>query len=596
MTVVTESLAPNASLSTGVADAHSGKVQQQAWPQLPDAAALLEELTAAGVVSADSAERARLLEREAQLSPAAALLRLNAVAELPLYRFLAKRLGLTLLGDGDSLEPAQLAVGMAAAAQTLGLTDTWLALKGVLVFREAEAWVVAFKSMPGAEHRAVFERLAQVRGEAFKWRLVLPSLHEHVLRSGRQEDQTSVGSDDLRALRELAEEGPTIELVNTVLSQAVTRRASDIHFEPEEFEFVVRARIDGDMQELSRFGRDRFDAVSCRLKILSSLDIAERRLPQDGRIGARVNGESFDIRVSVLPGVHGESIVLRLLRQERKPTALRDLGMSQAQAQLLTNWSNLPNGIVLVTGPTGSGKSTTLYTTLELANDRSKKIITVEDPVEYKIRGITQLQVNADIGFTFAAALRSILRHDPDTILLGEIRDEETARIAIQSALTGHLVLSTLHTNSAIGAVTRLIDMGIEPFLIAASVRGLMAQRLVRRLCEECAVPDLQPDEATQAVLAKMKLTTDAKPRRPVGCAHCSGTGFWGRMAVYDMIDLPPDVAHRIAVGDGEQALLRALGHEQDDGLLRSGVELVAEGRTTLAEVLRSTAGASASL
>ncbi len=562
-------------------------------PKAPEPEVLLQALSGAGLISRESAERAAVLCREAHLTPVTALLRLNAVAELPLYQFLAAFLPLPLLGESQAQDAVQLAAACERGAELLQLAPSWLSMKGVLVFQDdGGSWTAAFREAPSEEVRAVLQRKALKQPGGFQWRLMQPSLHEHVLRSTRAaESDTLVGSDDLRALRELAEEGPTIELVNAVLSQAVTSRASDLHFEPEEFEFVVRARIDGDMLELARYGRDRFDAVACRIKILSSLDIAERRLPQDGRISARVNGEAFDIRVSVLPGVHGESIVLRLLRQERKPTRLQDLGMTAAQAELLTAWSNLPNGIVLVTGPTGSGKSTTLYTTLELANDRSKKIITVEDPVEYKIHGITQLQVNADIGFTFAAALRSILRHDPDTILLGEIRDEETARIAIQSALTGHLVLSTLHTNSAIGAVTRLVDMGIEPFLIAASVRGLMAQRLVRRLCDHCAVPDAEPDDAVLAMLQRMSFSDRSRLRKPVGCPHCSGTGFWGRIAVYDMIDITPDMGHRIAAGDGESALLQMLGRHQDDGLLRSGVEMVVRGATTLGEVLRSTAG-----
>ncbi|MDI4632505.1 type II/IV secretion system protein [Pelomonas sp. V22] len=564
-------------------------------PARPDGELLLQSLLSSGLVSSEAAERARVLGREAGLSLAQAMLRLNAIAELPLYQALSAAAGMPLL-DEEPWEPARLAQGMTSAVEALGLSRAWLELKGALVIRSTaasgEGWLVALRDLPQDEVREVFNRKARALAVPFEWRLILPSQYEQVLRSKSLGDETSVGGDDLRALRELAEEGPTVELVNGVLSQAVTQRASDVHFEPGEHEFVVRVRVDGDMLEQARYGRDRFDAVACRLKILSSLDIAERRLPQDGRISARVNGESFDIRVSVLPGATGESIVLRLLRQERKPTRLQDLGMTPAHARMFESWSSMPNGIVLVTGPTGSGKSTTLYTALELANDRSKKIITVEDPVEYKIKGITQLQVNADIGFTFAAALRSILRHDPDTILLGEIRDEETARIAIQSALTGHLVLSTLHTNSAIGAITRLADMGIEPFLLAASIRGLMAQRLVRRLCEHCALPDEQPDEALRALLARTGLAEGAKPRRPVGCVQCAGTGYLGRLAVYDLIEVSPQLAHLIAQGEPESALLAALGRGGEDGLLVSGIEMVARGQSTLAEVLRASGGA----
>ncbi len=488
-------------------------------------------------------------------------------------------------------EAALVAAQLLTAVETLRLSPDWLALKGLIVAQRENILLVAFREQINSEAFALLERRAAAIAMPLQLAVITPTLAERVFSTQRQIDPISVG-DDLRVLRELAEEGPTIELVNSLLSQAVTRRASDIHFEPEEFEFAVRLRVDGDMLELARHPRDRFDAVVCRIKILSGLDIAERRLPQDGRINGRVHGESFDIRVSVLPGVLGESLVLRLLRQDKKPSQLQDLGMSPEHAAIFQRWTQFANGIVLVTGPTGSGKSTSLYTALELANDHSRKIITVEDPVEYRIKGITQLQVNSDIGYTFAAALRSILRHDPDMILVGEIRDEETARMAVQSALTGHMVLSTLHTNSAIGAVTRLVDMGLEPFLIAASIRGLMAQRLVRRLCSHCAEPDQQPDSALVALLDRFGLSLEARPMRAVGCTQCDHTGFHGRLAIYDMIELTADLGHQIAQGASESTLLAMVGPYADQGLLRSGIVLTAQGKTTLPEVIRATAGA----
>ena len=577
-----------APISTGPQHA-SATARRSGAPHL-SSTELVDRLIASGLVPRESAERARQLTAQTGVHPVPGLLRLNAIAEAPLYRFYAEQMGLPLLGDSGSDVDALAAAAQTGATQ-LGLSPSWLSSKGVLFLRQGDAWSVAFREEAANDVRALVQRKSRALGTDFEWMLVPPSLYEQLLRAKREVLDTRVGTEDLRALRELAEEGPTIELVNSILSQAVTQRASDVHFEPEEFEFKVRVRVDGEMLEQTRQARDRFDAVACRLKILASLDIAERRLPQDGRINARVNGESFDIRVSILPGALGESIVLRLLRQERKPAQLEDLGMSASHATSFERWAALANGIVLVTGPTGSGKSTTLYTALELANDRTKKIITVEDPVEYKIRGITQLQVNSDIGFTFAAALRSILRHDPDIILVGEIRDEETARIAIQSALTGHLVLSTLHTNSAIGAVTRLADMGVEPFLIAASVRGLMAQRLVRCLCTHCAQPE-PPDEALSALLERFSLQRGATPKRAIGCSHCSGTGYYGRRAIYDLIEVTPEVGHRIALGEGESQLLAALGPQVDQGLLRSGVVMAANGETTLGEVLRATGAA----
>ena len=429
-----------------------------AYPHFPAAEALVQALRDAGLLAREAAEQAVTVGREANLHVTTALLRLNAIAELPLYRHYADLLGLPLL-QHESDEAGVLAPQFQAAVQALGLSPSWFALKGLLALRRADHVLVAFREEVGTDALALLWRRCAASALPMQLAVVTPTLVQRVHSTQSVAEPFGV-ADDLRLLRELAEEGPTIELVNSLLSQAVTQRASDIHFEPEEFDFAVRLRVDGQMQELARHPRDRYDAVVCRVKILSGLDIAERRLPQDGRINGRVHGESFDMRVSVLPGSLGEAMVLRLLRQDRKPQALQDLGMSEPHAQLFRRWTQLSNGIVLVTGPTGSGKSTTLYTALELANDRRRKIITIEDPVEYRIKGITQLQVNADIGYTFATALRSILRHDPDMILVGEIRDEETARIAIQSALTGHMVLSTLHTNSAIGAITRLVDMG----------------------------------------------------------------------------------------------------------------------------------------
>ncbi|MFG5407002.1 GspE/PulE family protein [Piscinibacter sakaiensis] len=496
------------------------------------------------------------------------------------------------LFEADAGDQAAIRRSAESRLDAMHLAAAWAEAKGFAVFEHAGAHHLAMRDLLDPQVRGVVDRKAAGLGWTLQPVLVTPSQFEALRASGAATaNGTEVGSD-IKTLRELAEEGPTIELVNGILSKAVTQRASDIHIEPTEFNFTVRTRIDGEMVVQTVQPREKFDAVSSRVKILSNLDIAERRLPQDGRINARVNGESFDIRVSVLPASAGESIVLRLLRQERRPTHLADLGMGEAHARLFEAWSHQSNGIVLVTGPTGSGKSTTLYTALELSNDQSRKIITVEDPVEYKIPGITQLQVNADIGFTFASALRSILRHDPDMILVGEIRDEETARIAIQSSLTGHLVYSTLHTNSALGAVTRLVDMGVEPFLIAASLRGLMAQRLVRRLCPQCAVPDEQPEQALGALAAKWGSGAQLAGqglRRAVGCAHCSGTGFYGRVAIYDLIDIDTATAEMIAKGLGEEEMARRLRLPSIGGLAASGLQLVAEGVTTVAEVIRAT-------
>lgn len=401
----------------------------------------------------------------------------------------------------------------------------------------------------------------------------------------------SVNSSNLAHLRELAEEGPIVELVNNLLSQGVTRRASDIHIEPGENGFVSRVRVDGVMRELQRFPLDRFDATICRIKILSQLDIAERRLPQDGRLTARIHGEVFDVRVSILPGSDGESVVMRLLRQDRPNYNLADLGMLPDQTELFERWIHTPDGIILVTGPTGSGKTTTLYTALDLGNDGLKKIITVEDPVEYKLEGITQVQVNSDIGFTFAASLRSILRHDPDVILIGEIRDQETAGIAVQSALTGHLVFSTLHTNSAAGAVTRLADMGIERFLLASSLRGVMAQRLVRRLCPHCSKVNEQPDSKQLELVERVQRSTTNTNSgitlfAPVGCEICLHTGFLGRIAVYEMFEVDADLRHQILEQTSEAEMIGQLRAKGIRSMLQDGLLKAARGITTVEEVM----------
>jgi len=398
--------------------------------------------------------------------------------------------------------------------------------------------------------------------------------------------------DEVLHLRELAEEAPVVELVSNTLSQSLGERASDIHVEPEERNFRIRYRIDGVLHTRLTLPRDRFDAVASRIKLLSGMDIAERRLPQDGRTSQRINGQEVDIRVSALPGTWGESLVLRLLPKEREHFTLAKLGMEPDHRAIFTTAITEPNGIVLVTGPTGCGKSTTLYTALEAIIDGTKKIITVEDPVEYDIRGVNQVQVHADIGYTFARALRSLLRQDPDIVMIGEIRDLETAQIAVQASLTGHLVFSTLHTNDAISAFTRLIDMGLEPFLVASALRGVLAQRLVRRLCARCATSAPAPvgeiaDELAACV--SPDLHSAGQWRQPVGCRECHGTGYSGRLAIYETIELiaplreailqrlPARAAAKIARDAGFRSL-------RQDGLIKA-----ANGVTSVDEVIRVT-------
>jgi len=391
-------------------------------------------------------------------------------------------------------------------------------------------------------------------------------------------------------LMEDEEDAPVIRLINAILSQAVRDQASDIHIETFEDALVVRFRIDGVLSEVLRPKRMLAPLLVSRLKVMAKLDIAEKRIPQDGRISIRLAGHAVDIRVSTNPTSHGERLVLRLLDKQAGQLELEQLNMAELAETGYKNVLGHPHGIVLVTGPTGSGKTTTLYAGLTHINDESRNILTIEDPVEYLLPGIGQTQVNAKVDMTFARGLRAILRQDPDVVMIGEIRDIETAQIAVQASLTGHLVLSTLHTNTAIGAITRLNDMGIEPFLLASSLSAVIAQRLVRKLCPHCK----QAHEASDTEKALiMHLCEDNN--RPViykaeGCSKCNYQGYKGRLGIYEYIEVNDQVRKLIHDGASEQDMVtyvrKAYPSIRDDGFMR-----VIKGQTTLEEVLRVTSG-----
>lgn len=385
----------------------------------------------------------------------------------------------------------------------------------------------------------------------------------------------------------MAGEAPIIKLVNHILVQAVKRGASDIHIEPFEKELRVRYRIDGIMYDVMMPPKRVQGALSSRIKIMANLNIAEKRLPQDGRIEIKVADKAYDIRVSVLPVQFGERIVMRLLDKSRSFSTLDTMGFSKRDFEVIQQTIEKPNGIFYVTGPTGSGKTTTLYAILSTLNKPGVNIVTVEDPVEYQMAGIGQVQVKDSIGLGFAAALRSILRQDPDIIMIGETRDQQTAQIAIQSALTGHFVLSTLHTNSAPSAITRLIDMGVEPFLISSSIVAVMAQRLVRRLCDDCKVA-YQPDAET---LKKIGLTPEQAKAitfyKPGVCAECNQTGYKGRIAIFEIMQMTSEIA-KLTVERADSSVIRRQAiHDGMTVLLEDGVRKIKEGITTIEEVLR---------
>ncbi len=393
--------------------------------------------------------------------------------------------------------------------------------------------------------------------------------------------------EETKDLLDSPDEAPVIRFVHSVLFRAIRERSSDIHFEPYEKELVVRNRVDGILYPMVSAPRKWHAPAVSRIKVMAGLDIGERRLPQDGRIRIRLGGKEIDIRVSTVPTSFGERAVLRILDRSSILLGLSDLGMEPADLAQMERFLSRSSGILLVTGPTGSGKTTTLYAALQRLDSGTKNIITIEDPVEYQIRGIGQIQVNPKIHLTFASGLRSILRQDPDIIMVGEIRDQETAEIAIQASLTGHLVLSTLHTNDSASAVTRLVDMGIEPFLVASSVCGVMAQRLVRRLCPDCKVPYAPREEELRGL--GLPAGTKGPFHRPLGCPKCANTGYSGRTGLYEI--LPADEAIRSLIltrsdADGVKALAVSRGMRT---ILAAGAEKVVAGTTSVEEVLRVT-------
>ncbi len=395
--------------------------------------------------------------------------------------------------------------------------------------------------------------------------------------------------DDTNLDAAAEDEASIIHFVNQVLRDAIDLRASDIHLEPFEDEFRIRYRIDGVLQEIPVPAQlKRFQpAIVSRVKILSHLNIAEKRLPQDGRIKIRIDESEVDIRVSVIPMLHGEAVVMRLLRQNATLRGMGELDMEERELVSFRRILQLPHGIILVTGPTGSGKTSTLYTALNEINDALRKIITIEDPIEYQLKGVNQIQVSEKAGLTFARGLRSILRHDPDVILIGEIRDQETAQIAVQASLTGHLVFSTLHTNDAPGALTRLVDMGVEPYLVASSLEAVLAQRLVRVLCTHCKQEDRSP--TAQAFKASLGIPANVPICRSVGCRECRNTGFYGRHGIFEWMDTDENIRQMILKSASTDQIRDTARRAGMRTLAEDGWRLVARGITTVEEVLSVT-------
>ncbi|MDR6126883.1 general secretion pathway protein E [Sphingomonas sp. SORGH_AS802] len=522
-----------------------------------------------------------------------------------------------MIRDGD--DPAPLPMGAMAEPPPLVAADTALPVEtpaeaiaplpqvtipyafarkfGVVVQHSDVDSHLTIALREGADPKALIE-VRRHLGRAFDIAIVEPAAFDRLLSdgyamTGQATALAAVGmGDELDALAgdlptaedllDTADDAPAIRLINGIIADATRNGVSDIHVEPYETGLVVRMRIDGVLRETMRMPPHVAPVVVSRIKVMARLDIAERRVPQDGRMGLTLGGKLLDVRVSTLPSRAGERVVLRILDKENAGIDLDALGMTPAMLGLLRGALAEPNGIILVTGPTGSGKTTSLYAALRLLNDGSRNILTVEDPVEYAVEGVGQTQVNAKVGLTFAAGLRAILRQDPDVVMVGEIRDRETAEIAVQASLTGHLVLSTVHTNDAVGAITRMRDMKVEPFLLASTLRAVIAQRLVRRLCPACR----RPVPANETVAPMLGIASDAIVYQAVGCDECGHTGYRGRTGVYEAVRVDETIRRLINEGGDEQAIVDHAFRRSSD-LASAARALVLAGQTTPEEAIR---------
>ncbi len=540
-----------------------------------------DRLIAKGLLQADDLEKALELQKERGDKIGRILIDLGFVAPRDVLATLAEQLDITLLSTEEFPD---------VAPELERIAPRYMRQYSFVPIAQDEAGVQVAMADP-----LDFETIATIR--RFTGLDVVTALasENDVLDAidrlfGAEEEQSggdvygvSVGDEaaEIEHLRDMASEAPVIRFVNAMIAQALESRASDIHIEPFEKDFRVRFRVDGVLQEQDSPGRELRAAVISRLKLMAKLNIAERRLPQDGRIKIKVMGHEVDLRVSTLPTLYGESVVMRLL--DRSATdfyELRRLGFDDLMLERMEFFTGLPHGIFLVTGPTGSGKSTTLYSALKLINGPEKKIITIEDPVEYQMDGINQIHVNPAIGLTFASGLRHIVRQDPDVIMVGEIRDRETADVAIRSALTGHFVYSTLHTNDAPSAVTRLTDMGVENYLITSSVVGVLAQRLVRIICEDCKISsdDVMNPEGKRI-----------RTWRGAGCDACRGTGYRGRMGIFELMELDEEIRALIMQNVDASVLTECARRHGMRNLREDGWLKIERGTTTVDEVVRVT-------
>jgi len=549
---------------------------------------LPEILLEDGVISKEQLDQARTEHERGGKSIGRALLDLGFVSEAKLVAALAKQIGLPFVDLSEmQVDPT------AAASIQPQVAKRYLALP---IGYEDEALVVAMsdpgnvfaiddiRTLTGREIRPVVATRTDIATAIDRIARMDTEVEDVAAAAAAEENQ----DEALAKLAEAVEDAPIVKFINLLITQAVADRASDIHIEPQERDVRIRYRIDGVLHEVMRSPKSIQNGALSRLKIMADMDIAERRVPQDGRVGLVVGGKAIDLRVATMPTVYGEKAVIRILDKSNAMLNLTDLGFSDQNMERYETSFARPYGMILVTGPTGSGKSTTLYATLNILNNEDKNIITVEDPVEYRLAGVNQMQINPKAGLTFASALRSILRSDPDIVLVGEIRDRETAKIAIEAALTGHLVLSTLHTNDAPSALTRLVEMEIEPFLVASAVDCVLAQRLVRKLCDKCKeYYQPTPESLKEARIPLLADGTAPRLYRAVGCNRCGNTGYRGRMAVHEILLKSEEIERMIVERRSSEEMSRV---SQEQGMLtlrQDGILKVLNGDTSVEEIFR---------
>jgi type IV pilus assembly protein PilB len=547
-------------------------------------------LLARGLLSDEQLTEARDTAQQKGRSLGRVLIELGYVTEAGLVAILAEQLGLEFIDLGDaSLDASAIALVPEATARRHSCIPVRFEDDKLVLAMADPANVVAVDDIRALTKRDVVTVVATkvdvqgAIGRYYRLDSAAESLAEEAAAATDAEQKSleeAVGSAG-------AEDAPIIKLVNLLITQAVNDRASDIHIEPQERDVLVRYRVDGVLHEVMRPPKSVQAGITSRLKIMADVNIAERRLPQDGRISLTVQGKQIDIRVATLPTVHGEKIVMRILDKSSVLLRLSDLGFLPGNYERFEKSFVKPYGEILVTGPTGSGKSTTLYATLNILNKPDRNIITVEDPVEYRLPGVNQVQTHPKAGLTFASALRSILRADPDVVLIGEIRDRETAQISTEAALTGHLVLSTLHTNDAPSALTRLVEMGIEPYLVSSALDCILAQRLARKLCEKCKEPYLPTEEELHSSAFPLRGEEAPKLFQAVGCAACAGTGYKGRMALHEVMPVTEEL-EKLTVEGASSEVMKKVAIEQGMLTLREdGMEKVRMGHTSIQEILR---------